>query len=221
MATGDINDIATRINSVMPHWFANATNPIYDGIRYGMASGFAFIYSLYQYAILQTRIKTATDGWLDMIAADFFGSAIIRASNQTDTSFRNKILVNLFQAKATRSAINKVLFNLTGRYPKFVEPQQPIDTGAYGVSTSGYGAAGAYGSVLMPFQALIQAYRPLGSGIPSVAGYGSPSGGYGQASQAEYATIAQVTSQVSDADIYNAIESVRPAGTITWVQISS
>jgi len=221
MATGDIDDIAKRINSVMPHWFANAANPIYDAVRYGIASGFAFIYSLYSYAVLQTRIKTATDGWLDMIAADFFGSAIFRGTYQTDTSFRNKILVNLFQAKATRAAISSVLFNLTGRYPKFVEPGQPADTGAYAAPNSGYGVAGAYGSVLMPFQGFIQAYRPLSTGIPSIAGYGSPSAGYGVASQGDYATMSQILNQVADADIYAAIETVRPAGTIAWVKINS
>ncbi|WP_255218888.1 hypothetical protein [Paraburkholderia kururiensis] len=179
------------------------------------------MYSLISYVRLQTRILTATDGFLDAIAQDFFGSALMRSSNQSDASFRARIIINIFRERATRHAIIKVLQDLTGRTPIVIEPQRPADTGAYGAPNSGYGVAGAYGSVLLQYQAFVVAYRPIGTGIPLVAGYGSSPGGYGQPSRAEYADLSLVQDAVSDADIYAAIDSVKPVGTIIWTNISS
>jgi hypothetical protein len=85
----------------------------------------------------------------------------------------------------------------------------------------GYGVAGAYGSLVHPYQAFITAYRPLGTGIPYVAGYGSSPSGYSIASRGEYASLSMVQASVSDSDIYAAIANVIPAGTIAWVRISS
>lgn len=220
MSIGDNSDILKRIKSVLPPWFGDSS-PILDAVITGMANGLAFIYSLYAYAKIQTRILTATDGWLDMIAADYFGTALLRASNQSDTSFRARIIINLFRERATRAAITKVLIALTGRTPIIIEPQRPADTGAYAAPNSGYGMAGAYGSLLLPFQAFVQAYRPSSSGIPLVAGYGSTSAGYATPSRADYASISQIQGAVTDADIMAAVDSVKPVGTTIWVNINS
>ncbi|MDN2676697.1 hypothetical protein [Janthinobacterium sp. SUN033] len=218
--TGDQSDIVARIKSVLPPWFGPVPDLI-DALVHGLANVSAFTYSLFQYAVLQTRIKTATDGWLDMIAADFFGNALIRAANQSDASFRARIIINLFRERATRNAITRVLTDLTGRAPIIIEPQRPADTGAYSAPNSGYGVAGAYGSMLLPFQAFVQAYRPASSGIPYIAGYGSPPGGYSAPSRASYATMSQSTGAVTDADLYAAVDSVKPVGTIVWMNIRS
>lgn len=222
MATGDQNDIYRRLRSYLPPWFGDEANaPVVQGLLQGLAYAGAYVYSLLSYARLQTRIKSATDGWLDMIAADFFGSILLRAANQSDDSFRARILINLFRERATRAGLIRVLQDLTGRTPVVIEPTRPADTGAYGGPLIGYGYAGAYGSMSMPFQAFVIAYRPLGTGIPSVAGYGISTGGYGQASQAEWASLSMIQGGVADADIYAAIEATRPAGTTVWTNISS
>jgi len=220
MSIGDQSDIFGRIKSVLPRWFG-PDSPLLDALIQGLANASAFVYSLYLYAKLQTRILTATEGWLDMAAADFFGTALQRTSNQSDASFRARIIINLFRERGTRNAITKVLTDLTGRAPIIFEPQRPMDTGAYSAPNSGYGVAGGYGSMLIPFQAFVQAFRPAATGIPYVAGYGTSPGGYGTASQADYATLSQSTNAVSDADIYAAIDSVKPVGTIIWTQINS
>ena len=222
--TGDQNDVFSRLKSNLPQrWFGSTSDsmPVVDSVLAGVATALSFIYSLYAYAVLQTRIKTATDSWLDLIAADFFGSTIQRKANQSDASFRATIIANMFRERATRNAIVKVLQDLTGRTPKIVEPKRPADTGSYGGPLIGYGVAGAYGSMQMTYQAFVIAYRPLGSGIPSVAGYGISTGGYSQASQAEWASLSMIQQSVTDADIYSAIDSVRPAATIVWVNIQS
>lgn len=222
MATGDQQDIYLRMRTQLPPWFGDeASSPILNGLLHGLAYGLAYFYSLLAYGRLQTRIKTATDGWLDMIAADFFGSALLRAANQSDTSFRNRILINLFRERATRAGLIKVLQDLTGRTPTIIEPLRPLDTGVYGGPYIGYGVAGSYGSMQMPYQAFVIAYRPTGTGIPNIAGYGYSTGAYNTPSQEEYASLSMIQGAVSDADIYAAADAVKPVGTVIWMRISN
>jgi hypothetical protein len=213
-------ELLARIKAELPRdWFPDLS-PIIDGMLSGLAAGAALIYSLIQYAAQQTRIKTATDGWLDMIAADFFGASLVRASNQSDASLKSQILLTLLRERATRAALVRVLNDLTGRAPIVVEPTRPADCGGYGLA-GGYGVAGYYGSMATPYWCFVQVFRPATSGIPFVAGYGASSGGYGQASRAEYATLSDSQGASTDAAIYSAIESVRPAGVTVWACISS
>lgn len=223
---GDFSDIFSRLKGKLPtRWFGGVTDsmPLVDGVLSGIATLLSFVYALYSYAKLQTRIATATDGWLDMIAADFFGPAgLLRKAGQSDASYRLVIMANLFREKATRNAIVRILSSLTGRAPTIIEPMRPADTGAYGAPNIGYGMAGAYGSMSLPYQAFVIAYRPVSNaGIASVAGYGIPSGAYATPSRAEYASISMVTGGVTDADIFAAIDAVKPAATIVWTRISN
>ena len=220
MSVGDSSDIFKRIKMLLPRWFGDTT-PILDAVLQGFAYSGSFIYSLYLYAKLQTRIKTATDGWLDLISADYFGSNLPRRTSQSDASYRARIIINIFRERATRNGITKVLIDLTGRAPTIFEPQRPADTGAYGGPTIGFGVAGGYGSILIPYQAFIKAFRPSSTGIPNVIGYGNSPGGYGVASQADYASLSQIQGAVTDADILAAIDSVKPVASIMWVQINS
>ncbi|CAN7330112.1 hypothetical protein LJR084_001933 [Variovorax sp. LjRoot84] len=221
MATGDQSDFLSRIKSTLPPWFTDVT-PILDALLSGLAAAWANIYALYLYAQLQTRIKTATDGWLDLIAGDYFGTRIARKANQTDVSFRAVIIANLFRERATRAALIQVLTELTGRAPIVIEPQRPADCGAYGVPTSGYGVAGYYGSLLLPSQCFLIAFRPASTGIPNIAGYSNPPAAYSTPSQGGmYASLSMILGQVTDADIYAAIDSVKPVGTVIWTTIQS
>lgn len=222
MATGDRSDIASRLTQLIPHgWFANGLSSMRDALLQGLASSFAFAFSLLAYVRQQTRISTATDGFLDMIAGDFFGSSLVRTLNQTDASFRARIIINIFRERGTRKGLSLVLTQLTGRAPVIFEPARPADTGGYGGGMVGYGVAGGYGSLALPMQAFVTAYRPAGSGIPSVAGYGISTTGYATPSQGEYAALSMVQTHVTDADIYAAIDSVRPAGYVVWARVSN
>ncbi len=220
MATGDQADIAARIQHLLPGWFAD-NNPTIDALLAGAARALACMHGLYVYAIAQTRILTATGIWLDLIAQDFFATALQRGANQGDDSLRAGILANLFRPRATRQGISDVLLRLTGNAPAILEPFVPADTGVYGVGYAGYGAAGGYGSQTIPAQAFVTAYRPLQYGIANVAGYGAATAGYGVASQAEYASLTLISSPVTDADIYAAVDATKAAGTTVWVRISS
>lgn len=220
MATGDQQDQFQRIKALIPRWFSDST-PVLDAMLQGFAYAKSFVYGLIVYAALQTRIKTATDGWLDVIAADFFGTALQRKSNQTDASFRNQIIVNMFRERGTRAAITKVLTDLTGRAPTIFEPQRPADTGALGVNLA-LGVAGGVASLLLPYQAFVTAYRPLTVGVPYVPGLGTAPFGLGITTGGSVIpSFAQIQGAVTDADIYAAIDSVKPAGTIAWTRISN
>lgn len=216
--TGDQQDIFNRLKQAMPPWFGSGTTFI-DALLWGLAYALAFIHGLYVYAKLQTRILTATDGWLDMIAADFFGDKIKRRANEIDASFRVRILIAMFRERATRRAMERIIEQLTGRTPRIVEPWRPLDTGAWSIA-GGYSQAGGYGSMISAYQAFVTVYRPAVTGPQYVMGWGESVGGWGEPSLIEYAPSAELYS-VSDADIYAAIEAVKPIGTRIWVAITN
>ena len=221
MATGDQNDLVARIKAILPGgWFRDST-PVLDAVLAGVGWALAMVYGLTSYAKLQTRIATATDGFLDLISFDFFGTGLPRKPQEGDTAFRTRIQAEMFLERATRHGLIRTLQLLTGRTPWVFEPARPADTGAYCTNTMGYGVAGGYGSLRVPFQAFVIAYRPLGQGIPNIAGYTNPEGAYSMPSQTEYANPSLIQGAVTDADIMSAIDSVKPAGTILWTQISS
>ncbi len=196
MSTGDQNDVLGRLKATLPPWFGDLSQaPVISALLVGLAEAGAFVYSLIAYAALQTRIRTATDGWLDMIAADWFGGGLLRRQGQTDVSYRAVIIASIMRERATRNAVIKVLTDVTGRAPRLVEPRRPVDTGGYGAAGYGYGVSGAYGSQLLPRNmAFVIAYRPLVGSLQ----YGA-----------------------QDADIYAAVDSVRPTGSTLYVQLNN
>jgi hypothetical protein len=136
MATGNKSDVITRLQLSLPKQWFQTDGTVIGAILGALATSWAWAYSLYAYIKLQSRILTATDGWLDVIAGDFFGSSLTRKASQSDASFRAAIIINLFRERATRKAIVTVLTQLTGRAPMIIEPQRPADTGAYGAAVA-------------------------------------------------------------------------------------
>lgn len=211
-----------KIKSTIPRWFGDNT-PNLDGLLSGFVANFAYISDLYNYAKLQTRIKTATDSWLDMISVDFFGKRLPRKFQQSDASYRARIIANLFRERATRNSIKLVLEDLTGRTPVIFEPYRPQDTKGWDCSAFGWdcdvGVAG-WGEEL-DYQTFVIAYRPTGQGIANVIGFDCTAGAWDTASQIKWCEMDMIEGFVTDADIYEAIDSVKPVGTIIWTQIKS
>ena len=264
MATGDINDIAARMRSVLPgSWFPSpnsdgtSNTPILDAVLIGLAWPWAQFYSLLLFVQLQTRIATASGSFLDMIAQDYLGNRTFRHPGQGDNAFRAAIVAEILRPRVTRAALVQTIINLTGRTPIVFEPIRPADTGGYGfqgmfqgtglaygsadgtVPASVPGAAGSivnpstaqvspgpggWGSLLLPFQVFITAYRAIGGGIAQVGGYytgtGWAGGGYGVGAL-EWAELSQSLGQITDADIDNAIVAVLPVGTTAWTRVSN
>lgn len=235
MATGDRSDMIARIKRTLPRWFGpnGASTPVLDAVLAAPAAVAAFVYGLIVYARAQTRIATASGAWLDMIAADFFGIGLQRLPNQSDASYRARILSAILRERGTRKGVRKALLDLTGKEPVIVEVTRPADTGGYSTGGVGYGVGGAWGSLLLPYQSFVTAFRPSGSGVPVVGGYNAAAGpgyggpaGYGVAATGaangalEYASLDMMQGIVQDADIYAAIDLAKPAGTIVWARVS-
>ena len=218
MATGNQNDMAARIKAVLPPWFGTPS-PILDALLAGIGAIWAFVYGLLAYVTLQTRIATATDIFLDMISLDFFGEDLPRNAGESDAAFRIRIDDDILRPRATRAALARVVLDLTGRAPVIFEPTRPADTGSYNMGGAGYGAAGGWGDLGLPFQCFVTAYRPQENGIANVAGWNG-GGGYGLG-PIEYADLAIAGLGISDADIDAAIAAVMPAASIAWTRISN
>lgn len=173
MTVGTQSDMLSRIKAVLPTgWFPSST-PVLDGVLSGPAYMMAWLYSMLQFVILQSRRLTATGVYLDMIAVDFFGTFLKRRVNETDANFNIRIGKELFREKVTRKGMVQALTDLTGRAPVIFEPERPADTGCWNGlgSTLAYNTSGGYGSLLLPFQYFITAFRPTGVGVAGVAGY--------------------------------------------------
>ena len=89
--------------------------------------------------------------------------------------------------------------------------------------------------MLMPYQLLVNAYRPLGQGIPNVNGYSMGGGGYAtypppfgyigglrpsNYGNGEYVELSDIVGWVTDQDIYQTIARTMSAGTTAWTSIS-
>lgn len=228
MATGDQADMVARLKSVLPTgWFpatspgaATSATPILDGLLNGPAWALAWAYSLLTWVYSQMRLPAMAGAVLDLFALDYFGSRIYRFSAEGDTAFRNRISAELLRPKATRAGLVEALTDLTGRAPMVFEPRNPSDCGGYTLGGVGYGVAGGYGNLQLPFQCFVTAYRPTGGGIAYVSGYGDGAGGYGVGA-IEYGDLDMVESAITDADIQATITDVIPVAVIPWLRITN
>jgi hypothetical protein len=216
MSTGDTNDIVARIQSYLPRgWFGDLTqtpnlNAVLKGAAWGLSNQYAFL----TFAGLQTRIKTATGGWLDIISNDFFGTGLPRLPNETDGAFQARILANLFIKGPTRANMSAVLTLITGRVPTIFEPSNTTDSGGWDAQFYWDTGVGRWGDPL-PYQSLITAYRPTG-GLQSLMEWDT----YRMAFDAYgYWSDSQATS-VTDAAIIAAVESTKAVGTVVWLRIA-
>lgn len=224
MATGDTNDFAYRLRSVLPRkWFADSA-AILGAVLHGLGSSGASIFDQIAYTRLQTRLATATDDLLDLAASDFLVN-FPRRLNEADADYSLRIRREIMRPRNTRAAIVQVLRDLTGNTPTVFRPSNAADTGGYGLGSMGYGVAGAYGSLAMPFQAFVTIERGTAPGAGGISaapsgqsGWGSPLGGYGVGAIG-YGDGSPAAGAVTDDEIYAAVASVTPAGHINWVQI--
>jgi hypothetical protein len=192
MATGDQADCTNRLLLLLPPWFVQGGSSVLSAVLQGSAYVLSFCFSLIEFSRLQTRIGTATGGWLDLIAYDFFGYTIQRALGQADASFRKTIEENILPAAGSRQALISSLISLTGREPVIYDPWNPGSVGGYGIGNLAYGVAGQYGSYVLPGEFFITAFRP--------------NDGFHTA---------------TDAQIYARIAGLIPAGSRAWTALSN
>jgi hypothetical protein len=225
--TGDLKDFISRLWAVLPKgWFAEQS-PNLEALLTGIATPWVWLYSLVAYVINQTRLTTATDESLDLISNDYFGSGLARKSGEGDFAYRSRIKTALLREAATRFAVSAGLEDLIGAQPAIFEPANCTDTGSYGALAGdlnipgtgmAYGQAGGWGSLVLPLQFFVTATRPAMPGVGMLAGYGTPSGGYGTGA-ISYIDLALLPGRVSDEDIQTTLRSLLPVNAVAWLRI--
>ena len=224
---GDLSDFVSRLRTVLPkRWFAEQS-PNLESLLSSIATPWVWLYSLIAYVITQTRLATATDGWLDLIAFDYFGRNLVRGMGETDFAYRGRVQVALLQEAATRSAVEAGLQDLIGTQSAIFEPANCMDTGSYGTATTGtntldtgmaYGQAGGWGSLQLPLQFFVTVTRPATPGVGLLAGYGTPNGGYGEGA-ISYIDLSLLPGNVADADIRATLCRLLPINAVAWLRI--
>jgi hypothetical protein len=220
----DQQSILQRIKATLPSgWFGENT-PILDSVLSSLAAGWVSLLGLLDYVTMQSRIGTAFDDWLDLAATDYFGTRIQRRLQETDGSFRHRIKMELLRDRCTRASIYDTLLELSGRPPVIFEPTNPADTGCYGTSGTtesgcvGYCTSGGWGSLDLPFQAFVTAYRPTLPGIAMINGWGGYLGGFG-VGFSSYASSNTNSSWADDSEIYETVARTAAVGSIIWMSI--
>ncbi len=211
-----------RLFAQLPDWWGlPGDHPILDALLAMFAYTATINYDQILYDQLQTRINEydakgniltvphpipppvygATDVNLDLISKDYFGNELPRQPNETDNSFRNRILITLLQPKATRPAMRTALFRLTGIEPIIYEPFSVLDNGAYNVpATLAYNTLGSYGGgAWLAYQAWIWVFCPPYQGMANFNGFNSNYGGYNNVTLTS--TTPPVVNIYGDADL--------------------
>ena len=155
--TGDPSDISLRLRLALPlRWFGDVA-PILDGVLAGLSVAWAGFYSLLQLVRVQSRVRTATDEFLDLAAQDFLGNSWARRPQESDKQFRQRLLWAMGRERTTRASVVDAAAQ-AGFSVTIFEPAQPHDTGAYNVPLRlAWNFAGGWGSLEMPFESLITA----------------------------------------------------------------
>lgn len=213
MATGDQQDMLTRLRALMPKSWLPVAAPIESAKLSGPAWALSTAYAQLTYVALQTRIKTATDGWLDIISADFFGTRLPRLPNEQDDPFRTRILANLFVKGPTRADMSNVLTLLTGRAPTIFEPGNASDSGGWD-GINGWDVAGAWGD-FRPYQSFLTVYRP-DQALVDLGEWDT----WRLAWDAYGAWSDSSPNAVTDAALIAAVESTRAIATVVWMRIA-
>lgn len=216
--TGDVPDFLARLRAQLPRAWFPPVAPTLDALFTGLATAWADLFARLAYVSIQARLRTVSDGFLDMASQDYRGGRLLRRVSEGDVSFRGRLLP-IFRDKATRAALIARLLSLGTTAPVVFEASRPADTGGWCIAM-GYNVAGRYGSLHAPFQVFVDVHRPLGAGIPLVGGWGSNAGGYGHGALA-WSRLADQTPHVTDADLYDAVASVLPVGSVAWVRLGS
>ena len=224
---GDLADFVSRIRSVLPKRWFGEQSPNLQSVLTGMATPWVWLYGVIGYVVDQTRLSTATEEWLDLIANDYFGDFLKRKANEADASYRSRIKLALLQEAATRTGISAGVKALTGVAPVIFEPGNCMDSGGYGSLSLGsnavgsgmaYGLVGGWGNLQMPLQFFITVTRPPTTGLDSIAGYGTSSGAYGRG-ESSYVDLALLPGQITDADIQATICRLLPVNATAWLRI--
>lgn len=218
--TGGVDDIRARLRRLIPRTWFPAIAPVFDAALHGVAWALNLAFDLIAFVKLQARLATATGGYLDFAARDFFGDGLQRFTGETDTAYRLRLRREVLRRRNTRQALKDVVRDLTGREPTLFEPFNTTDCGGWGTPALAYGVAGLYGSENAPYEVWVKTTQPEGYGIPNRGGWGSEVGGWG-VGNFSFVGDDEITGAGQITDILAALEQVRAAGVTVYVEFST
>jgi hypothetical protein len=215
---GDQQDVLRRQRATLGSgWFPDQS-PVLDAVLSGFSLVGSQAHSLLMYVRQQGRIKTASDGFLDLIAFDFFGLRVKRRNGQGDDQLRATIIAEIFRDRVTRTGIQKAVGDLTGFDVRMFEPFNARDTGGFNTPYLGWNCLGRWGSLMLPRQIFIATLNPRGAGIPNVGGFNDGHGGWDKA-PGMWGSPTLIKGAVTQADVYDVINATRAMGVTPWVSI--
>jgi hypothetical protein len=217
---GDQNDTYSRIQRLIPPWFGRQdASPVINSAIQGAAWALAFVYSLYAFAVLQTRLATMSGGWLDLAAGDYFGDNLRRFGAEQDGTYSRRIRLEVLRDRNTRNGIDRAVYDLTANHPIIFEAFRPADGGGLGTYGLALGVVGGWGSAGGAFQVLVSTQAPTGFGIPTLPGWDVTTGGIDATFVLENETDL-VANGPTPLNVLNALERVRTAGITYFVRFT-
>jgi hypothetical protein len=215
MAIADHDDILQRLlSTIPPGWFGD-DEKLNKAVLSASAKVFSDIYQLAQYVRLQTRIKTATEDNLDLISKDFLGERLPRHKDETDESYRNRILAWIFPFPSTRKGISDAIYLLTGRRPIIFEPWYAKDAGCYNATL--YYNQSYYGTGTDSYDAtfFITVFRPISKSV----GFPALNYNFYLNYNGYFWTKSLLGREVTDDDIYSLLKAVKACGVTVLCEI--
>ncbi|MDG2337633.1 MAG: hypothetical protein P8N94_06565, partial [Gammaproteobacteria bacterium] len=79
-----------RFMDLLPPWFSTEA-PAVNGLRAGAATVITHVRDVVREARKQMRLSTSSGGYIDLFAADFFGTDLPRRQGEGDASYRTRI----------------------------------------------------------------------------------------------------------------------------------
>jgi hypothetical protein len=218
MATGDSSDLLSRLQRLVPPWFGRSDlSPVVNSALQGVAWALSFAYSLYAFAVLQTRLATMNGGWLDLAAGDYFGDDLRRFGAEQDATYSRRIRLEVLRDRNTRNGIDRAVYDLTANHPTIFEAFRPADCGGLGTYSLVCGQAGGWGSAGAAFQVIVATPAPTGYGIPNLPGWDATTGGI-DATFVLTNDTDFVANGPTPLNVLNALERVRTAGITYFVR---
>lgn len=212
-----VPDMPGRLRGLLPpSWFGGGDTPVLDAVLAGIGAPLAWAYSLYRFVLAQARLPTSTGVFLDLFSFDFFGRGLPRRASETDERYQSRIAAELVRTRNTRAAVSSALTDLTGSAPTLVEPWNPGDCAAVGISF-GAGVGAPIGSLDLTSQVFITVKTPGYVGVPNVAGIGTVGGGVGVGALTPIGS--ERSGGVTNAEIYRTVLANVAAGIRAWVRI--
>lgn len=210
--------VSARLKALLPTgWFSDDT-PVLDALTLSMGVLWVGLIDLISTVRLQTRMATASGVFLDLAALDYCGTAISRRAGESDPAFSARLRATVLAPRATRAALIAAIERVTGRTPQIFEPFNATDCGGYSTNTLGYAVAGGYGSLALPYQLFVTAYRPDAVPASHAGGYNQGPGGYNAGPMAWVAS-GDNPGLLTDSEIYAAIVHALPVNAVAWTRL--